>query len=157
MRRRLDSWELPVVFRVRFFWLGCIGRMSCEKFPTSCRLLECFVWGHRVAPASSGVSPRSTLWDNRVADPAPAPLPSPLSNSTSAAKIWKTNLPPLLVVSMASVTLWNPTPCASSFSTVSIKCLSDRPRRSSLHTASVSPGRSDSNGGLRFGIIAGFA
>jgi hypothetical protein len=64
------------------------------------------------------------------------------SNSARAAKTWKTSLPPGVVVSIASCRLRNPIPCSASPVTVSTRCRSDRPRRSSFQTTRVSPGRS---------------
>ena len=45
------------------------------------------------------------------------------------------------IVSMASCTLWKPTPRSRKAVTVSMRCLSDRPRRSSFQTTSRSPAR----------------
>jgi len=64
-------------------------------------------------------------------------------NSASEAKIWNTSRPPGVVVSIASCNDRNPTPRSSSLRTVSTRCGSDRPSRSSRHTTRVSPGRSD--------------
>jgi hypothetical protein len=48
----------------------------------------------------------------------------------------------LVVVSMLSVRLANPMSLALRSSTTSIRCLRERPKRSSRHTTRVSPGRS---------------
>src|SRR5271163_1162384 len=62
-------------------------------------------------------------------------------NCPSAPKIWKTSLPPGVVVSIASVSERKLTPRASRAFTVSIRCGNDRPRRSSFHTVRISPWR----------------
>ena len=63
------------------------------------------------------------------------------SNSASAAKMWKTRRPVLVVVSIPSCRDANATPRSASALTVSTRCRSDRPSRSSRHTTSVSPAR----------------
>ena len=63
------------------------------------------------------------------------------SNSASAAKIWKTRRPVLAEVSIPSCREANATPRPASALTVSTRCRSDRPSRSSRHTTSVSPAR----------------
>ena len=64
------------------------------------------------------------------------------SNSAIAPKMLKTNLPPLVVVSIASVRLTNPIPLVLKSSTSVSKCLRERPSRSSRQTTKVSPLRS---------------
>ena len=63
------------------------------------------------------------------------------SNSASAAKMWNTSRPVLVVVSIPSCRDANATPRSASALTVSTRCRSDRPSRSSRHTTSVSPAR----------------
>ena len=63
------------------------------------------------------------------------------SNWAKAPKTWKINRPPGLLVSIASVRLTNATPRASRSPTLSMRCLRDRPRRSSRQTTTVSRGR----------------
>ena len=63
------------------------------------------------------------------------------SNSANAAKMWKTSRPVLVVVSIPSCRDANATPRSASALTVSTRCRSDRPSRSSRHTTSVSPAR----------------
>ena len=62
------------------------------------------------------------------------------SNSARAPKMWNTSSPPQVVVSMFSVRLRNPTLRSDSAFTVSMRWLSERPRRSRRHTTTVSPG-----------------
>jgi len=64
------------------------------------------------------------------------------SNSAREQKMWKISLPLLVVVSMLSVRLANPIPLALRSSTTEIRCLRERPKRSSRHTTRVSHGRS---------------
>ena len=67
-----------------------------------------------------------------------------------APKIWNTSRPPEVVVSIASFSDRKPMPRADRSSTVSISCFSERARRSSFHTTSVSPVRmNDSAGRLK--------
>ena len=61
------------------------------------------------------------------------------SNSARAAKTWKTSLPSLVVVSMLSWRLRNPIPRSRRAASVSTRWRSDRPRRSSFQTTTVSP------------------
>jgi hypothetical protein len=55
--------------------------------------------------------------------------------------MWNTSLPPEVVVSMFSVRLRKPTLRAERAFTVSMRWRRERPRRSSRHTTTVSPGR----------------
>jgi hypothetical protein len=66
------------------------------------------------------------------------------SNSANDPKMWNTNRPPGVVVSIASCNDRNPTPRSANPRTVSIRCGNDRPNRSSRHTTNVSPGRNAS-------------
>ena len=62
------------------------------------------------------------------------------SNCASAPKIWKSNSPCGVVVSICSVSERNATPRSFSPFTVANRWGSDRPRRSSFHTTRQSPG-----------------
>jgi hypothetical protein len=62
------------------------------------------------------------------------------SNSARAAKTWNTSLPPGVVVSIASCRLRNPIPRSARLVTVSTRCRSDLPSRSSFQTTRLSPG-----------------
>ena len=73
------------------------------------------------------------------------------SNSARAPKRWKTSLPPGVVVSRCSRRLRKPRPVASSWPTVSIRCLKERPSRSSRQTISESPLRRWSRASARPG------
>lgn len=55
--------------------------------------------------------------------------------------MWKMSRPPGVQVSIASVRERKPTPRAFNAFNVSIRCGSDRPRRSSFHTTRKSPSR----------------
>ena len=76
------------------------------------------------------------------------------SNSASAPKMWKMSFPPVLVVSMLSVSERNPTDRSSSLWIISTRFFNERPRRSSLQTIRVSPWRNarwhDSHSGRAF-------
>ena len=61
------------------------------------------------------------------------------SNWASALNRWKTNVPPVVIVSTPSVRDLKPTPRSPRAVTVSTRCFMDRPRRSSFQTTSVSP------------------
>lgn len=63
------------------------------------------------------------------------------SNSAKEQKIWNTNFPPLVVVSIFSCRERNPMPRDSRRATTSIRFFKDRPSRSSRHTTSTSPDR----------------
>jgi hypothetical protein len=63
------------------------------------------------------------------------------SNSASAPKIWNISFPPDVVVSIASVIDLKPIPRLLRPVIVSMRCLRERPSRSSLHTTRVSPSR----------------
>ncbi len=63
------------------------------------------------------------------------------SNSASAPIRWKMSLPPGVVVSICSVMLINEMSRSPRLLRSSIKCLRERPARSSFHTRKVSPGR----------------
>ncbi len=62
------------------------------------------------------------------------------SNSASAPIRWKISFPEGVVVSICSVRLMNEMSRSLSLLSSSIKCLRERPARSSFHTTSVSPG-----------------
>jgi hypothetical protein len=64
------------------------------------------------------------------------------SNSASAPKMWNTSLPPGVVVLIDSWRLQNSIPARSISFISSIRCLSDRPRRSNRQTTKTSPFRS---------------
>ena len=63
-------------------------------------------------------------------------------------------MPPALPVSTASVSERRPMPRVPNASTVSISCLSERARRSSFQTTSVSPARMYAEGRLQGGALA---
>jgi hypothetical protein len=67
------------------------------------------------------------------------------SNCASAEKTWKTRRPPGVVVSIPSCNERKPTPRSPSSPTTSIRCRTERPRRSKRQTTMVSPGRKWSN------------
>lgn len=67
------------------------------------------------------------------------------SNSASAPKMWNTNRPVEVVVSILSWSDLNPMTRSPRAATVSIRCFNERPRRSKRHTISVSPARAKSS------------
>jgi len=76
------------------------------------------------------------------------------SNWPRAPKTWKISRPPGVVVSIASVSDRRPTPRASRAVTVSMRWVSDRPRRSSFQTTRTSSSRTYAIAAARPGLFA---
>jgi hypothetical protein len=114
---------------------------SVSGVPTVTMRAACFVL------ATVSTDGRPPTRPRRRAEACPAMVRSLIKsrwNSARDPKMWKTNRPPGVVVSIASCNDRNPIPRSASPRTVSIRCGKDRPRRSSRHTTKVSPGRNAS-------------